>query len=173
MSHHELSTFAVRKTRLIKGGGGKLLGRVKNWNRFEDWGERIQLNRLLEKIFFWAAEGKLFSFPHYPPALIQSRNILLLKCTFCFQVLYKCFIPIMNTVKGKKDPCTFYRSTVREPLFLPLFLAVGGKCRETSKRILSLEILKEIFSSLCKTTANMAYIWKKRLKEEKAKMWWR
>lgn len=55
----------------------------------------------------------------------------------------------------KKDPCAFYRSTVREPLFLPLFLVVGGKCRETSKRVLSLEILKKIFSSLCKMTANM------------------
>lgn len=58
----------------------------------------------------------------------------------------------------KKDSCTFYRSTVREPLFLPLLLAVGGKRRETSKRLLSLEILKEIFSSLGKMTANILSI---------------
>lgn len=54
----------------------------------------------------------------------------------------------------KKGPCTFYRSTVREPL-LPLLLAVGGNRRETSKRVLFLEILKEIFSSLGKMTANI------------------
>lgn len=60
----------------------------------------------------------------------------------------------------KEDPCPFYKPTVRELLFLLLFLVVDRKSTETSETILSLEILKDILSSLCEMAANIAHIWK-------------
>lgn len=81
-----------------------------------------------------------------------------MKCTF-FQVLYKWFIPITNNER-KEVPCRSYRPTAEELLLLLLFLVVDRKSMETSETILSLEIVKEIFSSLCEMTANIAHIWK-------------
>lgn len=80
-----------------------------------------------------------------------------MKCTF-FQVLYKWFIPITNTVKEDAHPS--YRPTVRELLLLLLFLVVDRKSIETSETVLSLEILKEIFSSLCEVEAKITHVWK-------------
>lgn len=60
----------------------------------------------------------------------------------------------------RKDPYPSYTPTVRELLLLLLFLVVDWKSVETSETILSLEILKEIFSSLCEMAAKIAYIWK-------------
>lgn len=60
----------------------------------------------------------------------------------------------------REDPCPFYKPTVRELLLLLLFLVVHRKCTETSETILSLEILKDILSSLCEMAANIAHIWK-------------
>lgn len=69
----------------------------------------------------------------------------------------------------RKDPCPSYRPNLKELLLLLLFLVVDKESVETAETILSLEILKEIFSSLSEMAANIARIWKKSLKEEPGK----
>lgn len=102
-------------------------------------GGRIQTNLSREKIlflflflfFFLAAQGKLFSFLCYPPALVQSRRILLMKCTFSFQRYFISALfllaSVMNTVKMKrKIPAPFIGPASGSSSCLPFWLWVGN-----------------------------------------------
>lgn len=60
----------------------------------------------------------------------------------------------------REHPYPSYRPTARELLLLLLFLELDRKSIETSETVISLEILKEIFSSLCEVEAKIAHTWK-------------
>lgn len=108
------------------------------------------------------------AFTHFPLVLVQSRNVLLMTWNILLSGALKAFYSYYRHNERKKDPHLFYRSTVREPLS-PLFLVWDGKGRETSERILPLEILKEICSLLCKIIANILHIFGRKIKRREGK----
>lgn len=79
----------------------QLLEWKRTWNRFEDCtGKIIQLNLLLERILFSAAKGIIQLLPL--PSSINPEQKYFSYEMYIFQVLYKWFISLTNTVKGKK-----------------------------------------------------------------------